>query len=171
MNTKIKHSFKEIMREISESKILKVIICGFGILVVVCAIFEAGVIAGFHKASFERDWGDNYSRNFGPRGAQMMPENFPNAHGAVGRIIKIELPTIIVEDKDNTEKVVLISDTTQIRKMREVVKKEDLTLDTSVVVIGSPDAEGQIEARLIRILPVPLEGSPATPLETNAPKN
>jgi hypothetical protein len=155
MNTKIKNSFEEIMKDISESKTLKAVVYGFGILIAIFVVFQAGVIVGFNKASFERDWDTNYSRNFGSRGTDIMPENLPNDHGAFGKIVKVELPTMIVADKDNTEKVVLITDQTVIRKMRSEATVQDLTTDDTVVVIGSPDAKGQIEAKLIRILPAP----------------
>jgi len=114
---------------------------------------------GFHKASFGHAWEDNYARNFG-----MMPDrpefgfgkdNFPNANGAIGKIIKIELPTIIVQDKDNTEKVILITDNTKIQKIREDVKNTDLKVEDFVVVIGSPNDKGQIEAKFIRLMPSP----------------
>jgi len=37
------------------------------------------------------------------------------------------------------------------KKGRETVKKEDLKVGDWVVIIGSPNEEGQIEARLIRL--------------------
>ena len=143
--------------ELLESKILVGILYGVGIVIVLILIFSAGISVGFHKASFGRAWGENYERNFG-----LMPpnhdlgfgeENFPNANGAVGKIIKIELPTIIVADKDNTEKVVLIKDDTKIEKMKMEIKSSDLAIDDFVVVIGSPNDKGQIEAKFIRIMP------------------
>ena len=132
---------------------------GVGIVVVLGLIFSAGVSVGFHKASFGRAWGENYKNNFG-----MMPggpnfgfgkDNFPNAHGAIGKIIKIELPTIIVQDKDNTEKVILIKDDTQIEKMKDKIQTTDLKMDDFIVVIGSPNDKGQIEAKFIRLMPAP----------------
>ena len=37
------------------------------------------------------------------------------------------------------------------KKGRETVKKEDLKVGDWVVIIGSPNEKGQIEARLIRL--------------------
>jgi len=157
---------KEKIKKIFESKTLRTVIYTIGTLAVVSLVFQAGMMAGFRKASFGRDWGDNYAMNFGSpyRGTQMMGRDFgdfgnlPNAHGAIGRIIKIELPTIIVlDEKENTEKVVLISDKTEIRKVRDSAIKEDLKIDDHIVVIGSPNSSGQIEAMLIRLLPAPLD--------------
>ena len=92
-----------------------------GSIVIAILIFSAGVSVGFHKASFGRAWGDNYERNFGMMKERPVfgKDNFPNAHGTIGKIIKIELPTIIVQDKDGIEKVVLIKDNdTKIQKIK-----------------------------------------------------
>lgn len=159
-----KKDLKIKIKKVIESKQFLSVICTLGVLFIVFLIFQAGMMAGFHRASFGRDWGDNYSRNFGSphKDFQMMGGrmgdfgNLPNAHGAIGKIIKIELPTIIVQDEnDNTEKVVLISDNTEIHEMRNMISKENLKLDDHIVVIGTPNANGQIEARLIRFLPTP----------------
>ena len=147
----------EKIKKIFESKFLVGILYGVGIVVAVLLIFSAGVSVGFRKASFGRAWGDNYEQNFGMR--PMPPfggeNNFPNAHGAAGKIIKIELPTVIVQDQDKTEKVVLIKDDTKIQKMRDNIVSTDLKLDDFIVVIGSPNNQGQIEAKFIRIMPSP----------------
>lgn len=155
MNKDIKNKIKEMMN----SKAFTYFLRGFGAAVLAVIIFQAGVFVGFHKASFGRDFGDNYMRNFGPSRGHGMPmmkdniDNFPNSHGAVGKIIKIELPSIIVSDKDGTEKIVNINDDTKIRSMRDDVKSSDLKVDSFVVVIGTPNSNGQIEAKFIRVMP------------------
>lgn len=157
----IKNKFKNIV----ESKTFRGFVYAIGILFVAFLIFQAGMVAGFKKASFGRDWGNNYAMNFGSPHKDIRTKNnnmgdfgnLPNAHGAIGKIIKIELPTIIVLDpKDNTEKVVLINDQTEIRNMRETILSTDLKLDTHIIVVGSPNSSGQIEAKLIRFIPAPL---------------
>lgn len=151
----------EDIKKILESKISNKLLYTIGIALVAMLIFSAGVSVGFHKASFGRAWGENYERNFGFRsdrpmfGNMFTTNNFPNSHGTVGKILKIELPTMIVQDKDNTEKVVLIKDDTQIQKMMSLVKVNNLSIDDYVIVIGSPNELGQIEAKLIRIIPSP----------------
>jgi len=159
------NEIKSKIKNVFKSKTFRVVICTLGILAIASLIFHAGQIAGFRKASFGRDWGNNYAMNFGSphMGPKMMGEklgdlgNLPNAGGAIGKIIKVELPTIVVlDEKDNTEKVVLIDDKTQIRKVRENITKDDLKIDEYIVVMGAPNSSGQIEARLIRILPAPL---------------
>lgn len=140
-----------------ESKILVGVLYGIGIVIVLILIFSAGFSVGFHKASFGRAWGENYERNFGmmPGRPEFGRDNFPNAHGSVGKIIKIELPTIIVEDKDATEKVVLLNTSTKIQQKRKIIEQKDLKIDDFVVIIGSPNDKGQIEAKFIRIMPSP----------------
>lgn len=144
-----------------ESKNFKRFFYILGSLIILLCVFLAGISVGFHKANFGKAWGDNYERNFGMMRGGMMRDfggpqgNFPNAHGAVGKIIKIELPTIIVQDRDNTEKVILIKDDTKIEQMRTELKQTDLKIDDFIVTIGSPNDKGQVEAKLIRIMPSP----------------
>jgi len=147
----------EKILKIFESKVLVGILYGVGIVIVIVLIFSAGVSVGFRKASFGRAWGENYERNFGmmPNRPPFGKDNFPNAHGAAGEIIKVELPILIVQDRENTEKVILIADDTKIQKMREDVKIDELKINDFVVIIGSPNDKGQIEAKFIRIMPMP----------------
>ena len=156
---KISENFVKIF----ESKIAFKILCGIGIILAALIIFYAGVNVGFHKASFGHDWGENYERNFG-FGPDDHPlfgnDNFPNANGAIGKIIKIELPTIIVQDKDNTEKVVYVDNNTKIEKMMQSISFSDLSVNDFVVVIGSPNEQGQVEAKFIRVMPVGIPVSP-----------
>jgi hypothetical protein len=157
----------EDLKKVFESKIAFRILIGIGIVIVALLIFSLGIIVGFHKVSFERDWGENYEHNFSPKpnGPIFNPNNFPNADGAIGKIIKITLPTIIVEDKNNTEKVILLKTDTQIQKMKTPVAGSDLKIDDFVVVIGSPNAQGQIEAKFIRVMPfgIPVAPTPQAP--------
>lgn len=156
MNTSLKHKLHTWAQTIATSRVFKKGLYALGVLIVAGLIFNAGMIVGFHKASFGRDWNENFSRNFGPRGPHMfegMPENFPNAHGAFGSIVSVTLPTVIVSDKDKIEKVIVISPETKIISMREEILASDLKPDMTIVVIGVPAANGQIAAKLIRVLP------------------
>ena len=141
-----------------ESKVLVGILYGVGIIIVLAFVFSAGISVGFHKASFGKNWGDNYERNFGMRPVGMIgfgKDNFPNSHGAIGKIIKIELPTITVADKDQTEKVILVGNDTKIDQTRTQINAQHLKVDDFVIVIGSPNTQGQIEAKFIRVVPAP----------------
>ena len=152
--------------ELFNTKFSIKILYGVGSIIVLVLVFSLGVSVGFHKASFGHAWAENYERNFGTMPGRPPFDNFPNASGAVGKIIKIGFPTIIVEDKDNTEKVVLIKDDTQIQKTQEKITENDLKIDDFVVIIGSPNTQGQIEAKFIRVMPL---GMPVPPSKIPTP--
>lgn len=159
MNT---NDIKNKIKETLNSKTFRTVVYTLGVLAIAFLIFEIGMMAGFRKASFGRDWGENYENNFGsPHRMQLGKgigdmRNLPNAHGAIGKIIKVELPNMVVLDgKDNTEKIIVLGDDTEIRMMRDILKEEELKEDLDVMVIGAPNSSGQIEARLIRVLPPP----------------
>lgn len=162
---------KEKIEKMFESKVLFRVLCGVGIIIIILLVFRAGMAVGFRRASFGRAWGENYERNFGmmPNRQMFGRDNFPNANGAIGKIIKIELPTIIVQDKNNIEKVVLIKNDTQIQKIRTGVLASDLKIDDFIVVIGTPNEQGQIEAKLIRIMPLGMPIPPPPFEETLTP--
>lgn len=151
---KINEEIKKALDSKALARLLKIIV----IVIAIILIFYAGIMVGFNRASFERNWGEHYNENFGMghRGGLIGDmDNFPNAHGAIGRVLKIELPNIIVEDRDNTEKAISIAADTQIQEGPSTLTSADLKVDDFVVVIGAPNTEGVIEAKLIRILPDP----------------
>ncbi|MEI6280642.1 MAG: hypothetical protein WCP17_01425 [bacterium] len=156
----------EDLKKVFDSSVSFKILCGIAIIIIALLIFYAGINVGFHKASFGRAWGDNYERNFGMmQGRGMLgKDNFPNASGAIGKIIKIELPNVIVQDKDNTEKIISINNDTKIQAGRNILTINDLRVNDFVVIIGSPNTQGIIEAKFIRVMPlgmpIPLEGQP-----------
>jgi hypothetical protein len=129
-----------------------------GGLVVLLLVFQAGIFVGYRRAAFSFGSGENFYRAFGrgpgpmgmPRGNDLF-----SAHGATGRIISVHLPTLVVEDRDGGEKVVLTNTDTQVRKFRDAAAVTDLKTDDFVVVIGSPDDSAEIVAKFIRILPPP----------------
>ena len=150
------------LKKVFQSKIVVKILCGIGIAIVALLIFQAGVFVGYYKAAFSYRWGDNYLSMFGGhrKGSFMgmgRDEDFPAAHGTIGKIIKIDLSTLVIEAQDKTERVVAINDDTIIRRFRDTIKTSDLKTDDYVVVIGSPNDKSQIEAKLIRLMPAPQE--------------
>ena len=139
------------------SKKISYALAGLFALIVALLIFQAGMFVGYRKAKFSYRMGDNFHRTFGERKGGFVRGDFPGGHGTIGKIIKIDLPTLIIEDRDNVEKIIIIKDDTAVRRFRESVKSSDLKTDDYVVVIGTPNDSGQIEARLIRIVPPPLQ--------------
>ena len=155
--------------KISESKKFRIIIAIIGGLVVALLIFQAGVYVGFRKASFSSGLGDNYYRAFAPHEGMMGPglgDGVPGGHGVVGKIVKIDLPTFIIESSDNIEKQVLVTDDTLVRHFKDSISSNDLKVGDFVVVIGSPDDNAQVEAKLIRLLPPPVASATSTATTT-----
>ncbi len=156
---------------VNSPKHSKVVIL-LSILILTALVFHAGVTVGYHKAIFGDRMGKAYyrafDRNFNPgenRGPndlgeygsirKNMVDRIPAGFGAVGKIVSVNLPTIIVEGPDNIEKFVQVTDTTLIRKFKENRTTEDLTVDQYVIVLGEPNQEGAIVAKLIRLMPAP----------------
>lgn len=150
-----------------QSKLLKRIIIVLAAIIIILLSFGVGMLVGYNKARFSYAWGENYDRNFGgpPRGIfGFLPGGgeFMNAHGTFGSVLEVNLgsSTLLVEGQDNIEKTVLISSSTKIMENRGFVKLSDIKINDPVVVIGSPNNQGQIEAQLIRALPEPPESAP-----------
>jgi hypothetical protein len=143
-----------------QSKSFKVGLIALGTFIVLFLVFKAGVFVGYKKAQFSYRWGENYHRNFaGPRGGFFGDfgrgfgdrGDFINAHGTFGSVIKIDGTTVIVKGRDDIEKTILVPDDAAIRRGRESIKVSALKVDDKIVVIGSPNEQGQIEAKLIRV--------------------
>ena len=140
---------------------LKWVIIGLAGFVVLILVFGTGVKVGTLKARYSYRWAENYHRNFaGPRDGFFSDwrnpprREFINAHGVFGSIIKIDGNAIITKSKNDAEKIILVSENTLIQKGRETVKLSDLKPEESIVIIGSPNEEGRIEAKFIRVLPI-----------------
>jgi hypothetical protein len=143
--------------------ILKWIIVGLLAIVVIVLIFGLGVFVGEKKAKFSYHWAENYHRMFaGPKagflGNLRMPpfppfDEFIEGHGTFGEIIKIEGNNLVVKGRGNVEKVIVVTEKTVIKSGREDIKFSDLKIGDMIVIIGSPNEKGQIDAKLIRVFP------------------
>lgn len=145
------------LEDIHKSKVVRDIIIVIGIIIVVLGILFVGMNIGERRARFAGQFGQNYERNFsGPRGGMMGGGYFgrmtPGGHGAIGNILSINLPQIIINGPDNLEKTILVSTSTTVRQFQQNIQSTDLKVGDSVVVIGNPNNNGQIEAQLIRIM-------------------
>jgi hypothetical protein len=155
-----------------KSKTAVIIIAGLFALAILIGTFSAGVAVGYRKARFSYAWGENYHRNFsGPRkgflkdfSEDLMGRDFIGAHGTFGSIINIGDSELIVRGRDNVEKIVVVNSDTDIRRFRDSIQLNDIKLDEPIVVIGEPNDQGQIEAKFIRVMPLPVrslgEGGP-----------
>lgn len=135
---------------------MKGVIMGIGVTLALLLVFWMGMAVGFQRARFAGQFGDNFQRNFlGQRAFGLPGENLPGGHGAVGEIVSLQLPEAVVAGPDNLERVIVVSSSTEIRRVREKIPSSELQIGEFVVVIGNPNQSGQIEARLIRIMPKP----------------
>lgn len=149
---------KQNNQKVIHHDILKWIIVGLLAIIVIILVFGVGVLIGEMKARFSYRWAEQYHRIFaGPRTGffgdwRTFPRGgFIEAHGNFGEIIETKENEFLIKGKEDVEKVILITDKTIIQKGREEVEKENLKIGDWVVVIGSPNKEGKIEAKLIRI--------------------
>ncbi len=153
------HKNMEKYKKYIQSKTFRNLVCYLGVILFTLAVFQAGIVTGYRKASFSYTLGDNYYKTF-ERGSHHMMGGFPrgklpDSHGAVGKIIKIDLPLIVVAGPDGIEKIVSVTNDTSIRQFKEQKSITDLHVDEYVVIIGSPNNTGQIEAKFIRLMPPP----------------
>ncbi len=155
------------MSENKQKDILKWIIIGLAGFAVVGLIFDAGMVVGGMKAKFSYRWAEQYHKNFaGPQAGffsdwRSFPQgDFIEGHGAFGEIIQISDTDLVVKGRGDVEKVIIITADTAIQKERGTIKKEELKVGDQIVIIGSPNEEGQIEAKLIRVFDGELRGAP-----------
>ena len=134
------------------------------VLILVLLIFKAGVYDGYRKFEFSSRLGNSYYTTFG--GPMMMGffhDDIPGGHGVSGKVIKASPTAIVVEGTDNIEKIVTISADTLVRRARETASTTAVQVNDAVIVIGSPGQNGEIAAKLIRILPpIPEFGQTST---------
>ena len=132
---------------------------GMAGMVLALLIFKAGILVGYHKAGFSYRWGESYHRNFaGPRRGffrDFHDRDFISAHGTFGEILSIDGAKLVVRGRDNVEKIISTDQKTMMQRGRDAVRIQDLHQGDFIVTIGSPNNEGQIEAKFIRLIPPP----------------
>ncbi len=124
-------------------------------LIMILATFEAGRAFGLHQARGAGAWGANYDHMFGnPTGPGLGARSpLPGGHGAEGTISDVTLPTFHIVDPNHPEETVRLDANTIIRSKDGNVASTTLTSGQSVIVLGAPDSQGTIDAKLIRIMP------------------
>ncbi len=146
------------LKEFFHSQIFKGMIIGLVLATVGLVIFQAGTAVGERRSRFADRFGANFERNFrGPGGGPIWPgePGVPGGHGAAGEIISLALPELVVAGPDQLEKTIVLSGETIIRQFQTELTPDQLKLGDHLVTFGAPNDKGQIEARLIRLLPPP----------------
>ena len=83
---------------------------------------------------------------------------FPTGHGAVGKITQIEGTTITLQTRDGATQTILTDSQTRVERGGPKTAKlnlRDLKVGDQIIVTGAPNAQGQIKAKLIRVLNPP----------------
>ncbi len=141
---------------------LKWLIVGLGCFAAAVLIFSAGIFVGGMKARFSYQWAESYHQNFaGPRQGFLgdwqkvapLPGDFLEAHGAFGEVLEVSESGFIIKGPGEMEKTILTNEKTIIEKGRE--KISEVRAGDWVTIIGSPNDQGQIEAKLIRVFNQP----------------
>lgn len=149
--------------QLMQSRKIAIAIGALFVLALLVGTFSIGIAVGYRKARFSYAWGENYHRNFaGPRGGfirnfgqEMSGGDFVGGHGTFGQIIDLRDQQIVVRGKDTIEKVIVVTSDTDIQRFKDSIQMSDLVLDESIVVIGEPSDQGTIEAKFIRVMPMP----------------
>ena len=79
-------------------------------------------------------------------------------HGAVGKITQIEGTTLTLQTRNGVTQTILTDGQTRFDRGGIKITKlnlRDLKVGDQIIVIGTPNAQGQIKAKLIRVLPMP----------------
>lgn len=121
-------------------------------LILALLIFHAGVVFGSHRGFGRYDSYRGFRHPFLPSGFALPHGFIPNDHGAVGTISALTPPTLTMKTRGETSQVVVFGTSTMIRDMRNA-STTALSVGAQIVVLGEPDSEGRINAKVIRILP------------------
>lgn len=135
-----------------KSKKVKYALWALVSLAILLFVFQAGMVVGLERAEFSSHLGDNYSQIFDDGNPGQMMTTDPLGYGTFGIVLNVSGGNVSVATSDNLEKIVKITSDTLIRRARDQATTTDLKAGDAIVVVGTPNPQGQIEARLIRIV-------------------
>ena len=140
-----------------QNRWLRVVLVLVGLLLVLCLCLGASVFV-------VRLNGRSEGR---PLGLFRRMFNLPREHGAIGRIQRIDTQTLTLELPNGTIENVLVNQDTRIERSRKRIPLPDLKVNDRVLVIGSPDRQGRIDANWIHVFgqpnPEPNQMTPTLP--------
>jgi len=154
-NTKTS-AMSDVLCHIKNPDVLKWIVFVLIVFVLILVAFGFGVRIGVIKATYSYRWADNYHRNFGGPAdgfwgnvEQFPAGDFMGAHGVFGDVIEVKDGSVVIQTPDNKENVVVLGSDTTITKGTKTL--QTLQVGDHITVIGTPNQEGQIEAKFIRV--------------------
>ena len=154
------------MKNIPVSSVLRSPLHILAIILTALVIFSAGMFVGYHKAQFSYDFDENYAHDMNDPHSMLAPfmhdTDHGNPHGAIGQIVSINAPFIMVKNPFEAEKVIIIGPDTMIRHIYGEASTSDLAVGDHIIALGAPDQQGQVHATFIRILPPPPDSATST---------
>lgn len=75
-----------------------------------------------------------------------------HGHGATGMIQEIAEQKIFIKTRDGKLQTIVVNAETRFDKNFQKISKSDLKVDDQVIVLGFPDSENQIVARLVGLI-------------------
>lgn len=117
-----------------------------GSLIALLLAFGLGVVVGSSRAIFAFRFGQNYYSNF--LGGSMR--HF-DTHGVAGEVIDVSTSTLSVKNIDGDETAVGILPDTFITANGSKISSTAIIVGNGVIIIGHPDEQGRIDARIIRV--------------------
>ncbi len=139
--------------KLPKTKTLLSILCGVFLALIV---FGLGITVGYRRAIFSSEFGAQYYHElygdpFGRPMTKVLANGQLTTHGVAGEVIDVGSSTIFVKDPSGNEESVFISTDTPIREMNQEILANDILIGDGVTVIGEPDANGQVDARFVRV--------------------
>lgn len=98
----------------------------------------------FGRASIDHPW---------PFGDWPGREGHHGRHGTFGVVDRIEAETLVITDHDNNKRQIIITGETIFKRHREQIMRAEVRVGDRIGVIGQPGADGEIEAKVIWIIP------------------
>ena len=168
---------KEDAKSFLESKKIARIMAAVIIMAGIIFVFHIGEEFGYKKAELMDQVSGNYYKTFGPGDPRKtgplgyLFDDQTGTHGVAGKVANVTAGKIVVEDNEGIEKTVTTDSDTIIKKQRNTISINDIQPDDFIVVIGSPNANGEIDAKIIRVVPPPITQATSTNTQTSSSTN
>ena len=103
-----------------------------------------GTPPAFGQAGIEHPW---------PFGDWSGQKAHHGRHGAFGLVDQIGEETLVITDHGNNRRQIVITKETIFKRDREQITRAEVRVGDRIGVIGRPQAEAEIEAKVIWVIP------------------
>ncbi len=139
------------------------ILASLAVLILLAGTFVFGVTVGERRAGHFANWYRSAHNGF-PTGPDRGPDrrrerpfpfpapfsNVPTPHVTAGKVLSINEETFLLQGRNNIESQIRTTSSTQLRLESANITLQDVKLGMEATVIGAPNENGEIVARLIR---------------------